>query len=292
MRGNQLYQNWRSEDCNRHRYTQASREVASVERYLPICQRSEQSMTSPQAKSGQLHLLFIRHGETQDNIDKILQGWRDTSLTDKGLREAQFLADKLRGQQIDVIYHSPLLRMRQTIQPILDQLPDIPVFPDADLRGQMLGDFEGGSYDLVDMSNPRSADGQPGVELFDDFVRRLKRSFGRIVGTEAPKVGEKDRVVAIATHGVGITSIFKVLEDTPSCNGHNPKLARRGLEAFEVRWTDSDDVARLVVEQPKYLPVNAGTLDWNTVSGKPFLIESWGKKEKALAQGYLKSDVT
>ena len=244
--------------------------------------------TSSQPQTGQLHLLFIRHGETQDNIDKILQGWRDTSLTEKGLREAQVLADKLRGQQIDAIYHSPLLRMRQTIQPILDQLPEIPVFPDPDLRGQMLGDFEGGSYDLVDMSNPRSADGQPGVELFDDFVRRLKRSFGRIVGKEAPKVGERDpRVVAIATHGVGITSIFKVLEDTPSCNGHNPKLAKRGPEAFEVRWTDRDDVARLVIEKPGDLPVKDGVLDWDRMKGEPFLIESWGKKEKALAQGYL-----
>lgn len=245
---------------------------------------------SPEVMVGKLHLLFIRHGETQDNIDKILQGWRDTSLTEKGLKEAQILVDKLRGQQIDAIYHSPLLRMRQTIQPILDRLPDIPVYPDADLRGQMLGDFEGGSYDLVDMSNPRSADGQPGVELFDDFVRRLKRSFGRIVGAEAPKVSQKDHVVAVATHGVGITSIFKVLEDTPSCNGHNPKFASRGPEAFEVRWTDSDDVASIVVEQPKDLPVKDGVLDWDRISGEPFLIESWGKREKALAQGYLKAD--
>ncbi len=246
--------------------------------------------SSSQPRGGQLHLLFIRHGETQDNIDKILQGHRDTSLTEKGHREAKVLADKLRGQRIDAIYHSPLLRMRQTIQPILSQLPDIPVYPDAGLKGQMLGDFEGGSYDLVDMSNPRSADGQPGVELFDDFVRRLKKSFGRIVGAEAPKVGEKDRIVVVATHGVGITSIFKILEDTPSCSGFNPKLAKRGSEAFEVRWTDSDDVARLVVGHPIDLPLQAGVLDWDKVRGEPFLIECWGKKEKALAQGHLKVD--
>ena len=96
--------------------------------------------------------------------------------------------------------------------------------------------------------------------------------------------------MAVATHGVGITSIFKVLEGTLSCNRHNPKFASRGLGAFEVRWTDSDDVARLVVKQPKDLPVNDGILDWDRMSGEPFLIESWGKKEKASAQGYLKME--
>ena len=148
--------------------------------------------------------------------------------------------------------------------------------------GQALGQLEGGSYDMVDMSNPRSADGRPGVELFDDFVRRLKRSFARIIGKEAPQVGEKDRTVIIATHGVGITSLFKALEATPSCDGFNPRLATRGSEAFEVRWTDSDDVARLVVLQPANLPTKEGSLDWSKVSGQPFLIERWGKKQKAI----------
>ena len=239
--------------------------------------------TSSNQTHGQLHLLFVRHGETQDNIDRILQGLRDTSLTEKGHKEAQILAQKLKDQPIDALYHSPLTRIVQTIQPILSDHPDIPVFADSDLKGQSLGELEGGSYDTIDMSNPRSADGQPGVELFDDFVRRLKRVFARIVGAEAPKaVGPRDRTVVIATHGVGITSLFKVLEATPSCGGFNPKFATRSANAFEVRWTDSDDVARLVVLRPADLPIEDGVLDWSAVSGEPFLIESWGKMEKAI----------
>ena len=240
-------------------------------------------MTSTsQPNTGQLHLLFVRHGETQDNIDRVLQGLRDTSLTEKGHEEALVLAEKLRAYHIDAIYHSPLTRIRQTIQPILSDHPDIQVHADPDLVGQSLGELEGGSYDSIDMGNPRSADGQPGVELFDDFVRRLKRVFARIVGVQAPLAGERDRTVVIATHGVGITSIFKMLEATLSCEGFNPKIAVRGSEAFEVRWTDSDDVARLIVAQPADLPVKDRVLDWDQISGHPFLIERWGKKEKAI----------
>lgn len=243
--------------------------------------------TSQNSGGGQLHLLFIRHGETQDNIDKILQGWRDTNLTEKGHQEAKILAQKILEEdiKIDVMYHSPLIRIKQTIAPILETRPGVETFADPDLRGQGLGDFEGGSYDLVDMSNPRSADDKPGVETFDNFVGRVKRSVGKIVGIEAPKVGQggKNRFVGIATHGVGITAFIKALEATPQCDNFNPKIATRGPEAYEVRWTDSDDVARIIVDKPEDLPIRNGELQWEEIQGEPFLIDRWGKKEKRLS---------
>jgi probable phosphoglycerate mutase len=237
-------------------------------------------MTS--SKGGQLLLLFLRHGETKDNIERVLQGHRDTSLTENGLREAQVLANKLKDQHIDAIYHSPLTRMVQTIAPILEDRPYLQKFPDTDLKGQMLGELEGGAYDLVDLGNPRSADDKPGVEKFNDFVARLKRALTRIVGEQAPQVDGEDRVVAVATHGVCITSIFKCLENSPQCDGLNPKLARRGPEAYEVRWTDSDDIARLVVPEPAALPIKDGLVDWDKLEGEPFIIDRWGKKEKEM----------
>ena len=237
---------------------------------------------------GRLRLLFVRHGETQDNIDKILQGHRDTSLTEKGVREAQVLGEKLEDQHIDAVYYSPLHRMVQTVEPILKTHPNIPTIrTDSDLKGQKLGELEGGSYDLVEFGNPRSADPKPGVEAFDDFVSRLKRSLGRIIVEEAPLVKDNDRVVIIATHGVCVTSIFKFLDNTPPCAGFNPQLAVRGPEAYEVRYTDSDDVAELVVERPTDLPITDGVLDWPRISGKPFFIESWGKRDKAEREGTL-----
>ena len=200
-------------------------------------------------------------------------------MTEKGLREAKVLADKIRGQHIDAVYHSPLKRMVQTIKPILADLPDVYVEADKDLMGQGLGELEGGSYELLDFSSPRSADTHPGVECFDDFVSRLKQVTGRILGAQAPQVGQLDRVVAIATHGVGITSIFKVLESNTTCAGFNPPLAFRGPEAYEVRWTDSDDVAKLVVAKPAELPIKDCVVDWDRISGKPFEIVTWGKAD-------------
>ncbi|KAF2488131.1 phosphoglycerate mutase [Neohortaea acidophila] len=239
---------------------------------------------------GKLNLLFVRHGETQDNIDKVLQGWRDTDLTENGHNDAQTVAGKVKGQPIDAVYHSPLKRIKQTIAPILKDHPDAPTTEDPDLRGQGMGELEGGSYDLVDMSNPRSANGKPGVELFDDFLRRLLRAMARIVGTQAPKVGGGgggERTVVVATHGVCITSIFKCLEGTPQCEGFfSHELASRGPEAYEVRYPDSTDVAKLVVEDVAGLPIKDGVLDWEGIKGTPFVIERWGRKESKLAADY------
>ncbi|KXS98027.1 hypothetical protein AC578_8769 [Pseudocercospora eumusae] len=236
-----------------------------------------------------LNLLFIRHGETQDNIDRILQGHRDTSLTTKGLEEAKFLAQKLNSDKIDIIYHSPLTRMLQTIEPILSSRPDLEHISDPDLRGQSLGTLEGESYDKLNMSSPRSAEEQfpdVGVELFDDFVRRLKKSLGKIIGIEALKMpsDQKERTVAIATHGVCITSLFRVLLDREPCDGFNGVLAEQGPEAYEVRWTDSDDVARVEVRGVEALPIRNGELEWEKLEGmepKRFFVERWGKGEKA-----------
>jgi broad specificity phosphatase PhoE len=242
---------------------------------------------------GQLALLFVRHGETQDNIDRVLQGQRDTSLTENGHSDAILISQKLATTPIAAIYHSPLLRIRQTIQPLLDQrLPNpVPQYPDPDLMGQRLGTLEGGSYDTVDLGNPRSADGRPGVEIFDDFVRRLKRALGLILAAEAPQVTPAmSRIIVIATHGVGITALLMALEgilrpaDGPPFFAH--RLARRGPHAYAVRWPDSDDIAKVIVSRPGDLSIRDGALDWDNLEQDSFVIEAWGKKEKALPQPY------
>ena len=268
--------------------------ISRLDRFRPgrheIVKR--ETRTDPEMPSD-LRLLFVRHGETQDNIDKKLQGWRDTDLTSNGHNDAQIVFGKLQDllKDFDVpishIYHSPLKRIKQTIAPIKEAFPDVPCTEDPDLRGQGMGDLEGGSYDLVDMSNPRSADGKSGVELFNDFVRRLLRSLGRVIGEQAPHTQEKGRLVIVATHGVCITSIFKALEDTPHCEGFfNTKIGERGPDAVEVRYPDSTDIAQLLVRKAGSLPLNDKTLDWDAVQGTPMLIEKWGRKDSALAEGY------
>ena len=60
-----------------------------------------------------MKLLIIRHGEPDYTAD---------SLTEKGWREAELLADRLCKESIDAFYVSPLGRARDTAKPTLERL--------------------------------------------------------------------------------------------------------------------------------------------------------------------------
>lgn len=59
-------------------------------------------------------LFLVRHGQDQDNAAGLLNGHRDTELTELGREQARQVAPKLRGRGIQVIYASPLKRAHET----------------------------------------------------------------------------------------------------------------------------------------------------------------------------------
>ncbi len=68
-----------------------------------------------------MKLILIRHGETEWNKQRRIQGCRsDTRLSPKGLAEADRLAAALRKERIDAIYSSPMKRASETAQIIAE----------------------------------------------------------------------------------------------------------------------------------------------------------------------------
>jgi alpha-ribazole phosphatase len=68
-----------------------------------------------------MKLILVRHGETEWNKQRRIQGSRsDTRLSQKGLEEADRLAAALRREKTDAIYSSPLKRATETAQIIAD----------------------------------------------------------------------------------------------------------------------------------------------------------------------------
>lgn len=62
-------------------------------------------------------LFFIRHGETEANVEGILTGTLETDLTEKGLQEARVMSEKL-STSFDGYICSPLKRTHQTLRAI------------------------------------------------------------------------------------------------------------------------------------------------------------------------------
>lgn len=65
-----------------------------------------------------MRLILCRHGETDFNKAKKFQGWLETELNEKGLKQAKAVADLLKDEKIDYIISSPQIRARQTVKEI------------------------------------------------------------------------------------------------------------------------------------------------------------------------------
>ncbi|HWY79585.1 MAG TPA: histidine phosphatase family protein [Candidatus Sulfotelmatobacter sp.] len=88
-------------------------------------------------------IFIVRHGQDEDNAKLILNGRRDTPLTDLGKQQAETVATKLKGYKIDVIYSSPLKRAFETAQIIAHKLGIKEVIPNNDMLERDFGILTG-----------------------------------------------------------------------------------------------------------------------------------------------------
>lgn len=86
---------------------------------------------------------FVRHGVTAWNKEGRAQGSTDVPLDEDGIEMAHHVAQRLSGEQWDVIYTSPLIRAAKTAEIIADSMPDIRLLSDNRLRESGGGLVEG-----------------------------------------------------------------------------------------------------------------------------------------------------
>ncbi|MCM3875347.1 MAG: histidine phosphatase family protein [Thermoanaerobaculia bacterium] len=90
---------------------------------------------------------LVRHGESEGNFAGSLQGSRfDTPLSETGRRQAECLAARLAGEQIDAVWASPMIRARETAAAVAAVL-GLGVSLDPDLVEFDWGAWSGRPYD-------------------------------------------------------------------------------------------------------------------------------------------------
>lgn len=68
-----------------------------------------------------LHLYIARHGQTQWNVEKRMQGWLDSDLTELGLYNARALGERLKDIELNQVYISPSKRTKRQQKPYWDR---------------------------------------------------------------------------------------------------------------------------------------------------------------------------
>ncbi len=87
-------------------------------------------------------LTVVRHGQTEWNAARRLQGSTDIPLNETGRRQAEETASLLAGERFDRAFSSPLLRAFETGAAIL-RGRDLTLVPDERLRERGYGCWEG-----------------------------------------------------------------------------------------------------------------------------------------------------
>ncbi|KAB8137453.1 histidine phosphatase family protein [Gracilibacillus oryzae] len=87
-------------------------------------------------------IVFVRHGNTDWNIEKRAQGHSSNSLNEMGFRQAELVARRLSEEKWDMLYASDLLRAKQTAEIISSQI-NLPIIFDQRLRERNRGIIEG-----------------------------------------------------------------------------------------------------------------------------------------------------
>jgi broad specificity phosphatase PhoE len=145
-------------------------------------------MLLPSLKSGFTRFYIIRHGQTEWNVAKRMQGHKDSPLTPQGIAQAEQRALTLKDVPFDEIFSSDLFRAQHTAQIIaLDR--QIALKTSQLLREGTLGKYEGKTItefrtELQDMIQKRDTLSEreqfsfkisDDIESYEEIARRLNR---------------------------------------------------------------------------------------------------------------------
>ncbi len=163
-------------------------------------------------------IFITRHGETAWNIEKRMQGWKDSPLTDLGLKQATWLGERLENEAIDVIYSSPLNRAYKTAQ-LIKGNRNIDIVKLEDLREVHLGEWEGRTVKEIEDLNPKEIENffhAPHLynpphsgESYEDVKNRAHKTIKSIIEKHE---GEN---ILIVTHAVTLKILMLYFEERP-----------------------------------------------------------------------------
>lgn len=160
-------------------------------------------------------LLLVRHGNTRSNSAERFWGHTDVALSEEGVKQAERLRDRLRGEKIGHVYASDLCRATLTAEIIAAPHGLKPVAC-AELHEINFGRVGGLNFSEISQRFPELAArwstrdlsfGFPGGESIGDLNRRVSRFPERLEG-HSPE----DTVLIVAHSGALRLLICHLLE--------------------------------------------------------------------------------
>ncbi|KWZ68205.1 histidine phosphatase family protein [Bacillus altitudinis] len=173
-------------------------------------------------------ICLVRHGETDWNAAKRIQGRTDIPLNDTGKWQAEQTGLYLKDAHWDVVISSPLSRAKETAHLILQHVHAPLVIMD-DFIERDYGDAEGMSFEERQKLFPNKQ--YPNMEPLSALQDRM------LEGIEKVRATYPDQRVLIVAHGAAIHALLTSLADE-HMGIKDTRLANACLNYVE--WTDGE----------------------------------------------------
>ncbi|MDP3794386.1 MAG: class I tRNA ligase family protein [bacterium] len=229
------------------------------------------------------HWYFVRHGQTDWNLEKRIQGQSaNTSINETGRQQVSEVVRQLKRQQIDLIISSDALRAKETAEIIGNELGAEVVFDPA-LRERSYGVLEGSTreelaakglseeYQKIFTHELAPDDG----ESFKEVEERMHRALMR---HKTLHKGHKN--IVVVSHGAAIKSLLRRVKN----------LSVEEVEDIEMR---NAQILRFSVGtrcrkcRSEFIEPEQDVLDtWFSSALWPFATLGWPKKTKDLKTFY------
>ncbi len=183
-----------------------------------------------------MKIYLVRHGQTEENYEGRMQGRKDTTLNETGVRETKKLKEKLKEKEIDLCITSPLKRTWETAMILVGDRCYIE--EDERLIERELGKFEGKKrkdYDYKKYWDYQLNSGDKEVERVQDVFKRSEEFLIDI------KKRYKGKNILIVSHGAVIRALHHLLKETDlkkTKNLANFKIDNTFFEEFEIKETN------------------------------------------------------
>ena len=161
-----------------------------------------------------MRLYFIRHGETDWNQVKRLQGKSDIPLNECGERLAIETGAVLKDDRFDLVYTSPLKQARKTAELVAGER-DIPILDEPRIEEMGFGIYEGlickeGASEIQDpeffhfFHAPEKYHPPKGGESFEEVLARTNDFLEEIRNDPA----HAEQTILVSTHGAALCALL------------------------------------------------------------------------------------
>ena len=141
-------------------------------------------------KSQKLKVYLFRHGQTHYNKNGWFTGWKESSLTPKGIKHAKLSAKKLKNKKFQVAFQTKLSRSKDTLKPVLRYHPECKEVITANrMIERSYGDLEGKSHrTFIKKIGERAYDLRREGDAIENLEPRLRKKVERFLGEEHYKI--------------------------------------------------------------------------------------------------------